>query len=199
MSGHISTGVHWCVWIYPKIYAEINGLEEISEELSSLSGIQTKDREAIKERVLVFQEKNSKLVSDIEQLIENRYRLEHRNPEDFSYVDTLEDASENIQIDDRSDSLELLDADYAYLQAIMELRNRQITIASVLRGALPTTEAYEDTAQRGLEMLQAFVDRSKAKNRRDEWRIDQHFESARVLMSPETYRNQESTSPSDQP
>ena len=185
--------------IYPKIYAEINGLEEISEELSSLSGIQTKDREAIKERVLVFQEKNSKLVSDIEQLIENRYRLEHRNPEDFSYVDTLEDASENIQIDDRSDSLELLDADYAYLQAIMELRNRQITIASVLRGALPTTEAYEDTAQRGLEMLQAFVDRSKAKNRRDEWRIDQHFESARVLMSPETYRNQESTSPSDQP
>ena len=81
----------------------------------------------------------------------------------------------------------------------MELRNRQITIASVLRGALPTTEAYEDTAQRGLEMLQAFIDRSKAKNRRDEWRIDQHFESARVLMSPETYRNQESTSPSDQP
>ena len=131
--------------MYPELHTELYELKKLSEELYVLSGIQDKDREAIRERADNFPEKNSARIAELEKLTENRYRLEHINDAESVYFDNSTDAINRNVSKVQSGALEILDADYAYLRGIIELRKLQMKTASDLQGALPTDETNEAT------------------------------------------------------
>ena len=185
--------------LHPKVHTEINELRELSSQVSLLSGISPEDLKGIQELMFITQERNSKLLLEIEKLSENMYQIEHRYPIDLESTEEPENLGEDTLLSLRSEALQLLDAEFAYLRALIEFRKRQIATASALRGALPTDEANEATTESGLQMIQTFTSKAMAKNRRDEWLIEQHFESARELMAPIPSADANSTANTEYP